>query len=68
MDYSIDCIVSLVNEYLENEWSATAEKVVVNGNDYIAYTINSHPFILDPLDIIFKAMEIYESEQEWNKC
>lgn len=60
-------MVDLVNEYLKNEWEPTAEVIEVNNHSYIAYTINSYPFILDPLELIFKAMSEYEQEQEWNK-
>lgn len=68
IDYSIDCIVQLVNYYLENEWEPTAKKVSSDDNEYILYTINSHPFVIDPLELIFKGMERYEEEQEWKKC
>lgn len=68
LDYSIDCIVQLVNYYLKNEWEPTATTVESNGNEYVFYTINSHPFVIDPLDLIFKGMERFEEEQEWKKC
>ena len=67
MDYSIDCIVELVNRYLENDQRPTASKVNIDGYEYVAYTINGYPFIIDPLELVFKSMEIFENDQEWNK-
>lgn len=63
----MDYIIDLVNEYLRNDWDPTATKVTVDGQDYIAYTINGYPFIIDSLDLIFIAMEKLENDQEWKK-
>lgn len=63
----LDNLLYAVNCYLEDEYTANAIIVNIDNSDYIAFTINSHPLIYDPLEIVFYGMESLEKRDNWKR-
>lgn len=62
-----DSLLKSVNAYLEDEYKPNAVFVNIDNTEYIAFTINSEPFIYDPLTITFYGMEYLEKRDKWRE-
>lgn len=62
-----DSLLKSVNAYLEDEYEPNAVFVNIDNMEYIAFTINTVPFIYDPLTIVFYGMETLEKRDKWRE-
>lgn len=63
----LDSLLYAVNAYLEDEYEPNATYVNIDNMEYIAFSINSVPFIYDTLDIVFNGMEQIEKRDKWRE-
>lgn len=63
----LDELLKNVNYWLEDEFEPNAVYVEIDGYYYIAFTINTHPLIYEPIEIVFYGMKYLEERDNWHK-